>query len=173
MTPLSNAENLLARLFAGLTEHTFLAELGIADTQLIDYVSRMLARFVHRDAIFAVRGPDGRRLEELVAMLLEAERKENQGNPRREIYRHAGDFALFWTGVYPEWFTTRAFAWKRDSLLDYREQGKRSYYLASTYADTPTQAEEAPVLRRLSDQFELCAFGLRQVRSHWEEAAVA
>ncbi len=28
--------------------------------------------------------------------------------------------------------------------------------------------EEAPVLRRLSQEFELCAYGLNQVRQEWE-----
>ncbi len=51
-----------------------------------------------------------------------------------------------------------------DHLIDYQLQGKRSYYLASTL-----DGDEAPVLRRLSDQFELCAFGLSRVRREWEK----
>lgn len=163
----------LVRLFAGLTEQTFMAELGLTDTHLIDYISQLLTRFLHRDAIFAVHGPMGRRLEELAAMMAEAERAENQGSARREIYRHMGDFALFWTGVYPEALRTRTAAASQDALVNYFETGKRSYFLASTYTDTPTQAEEAPVLRRLSDDFELCAYGLRRVRSCWETGANA
>jgi hypothetical protein len=50
--------------------------------------------------------------------------------------------------------------------VNYREQGKRSYYLASTL-----QGDEAPVLRRLADEFELCAFGLSRVRKEWEREA--
>ena len=30
--------------------------------------------------------------------------------------------------------------------------------------------QEAPVLRRLSDEFMLCAYGLNQVRREWEKA---
>ena len=56
---------------------------------------------------------------------------------------------------------------KKDHFIDYCEQGKRSYYIASTFADDPYR-EEAPVLRRLSEQFELCAYGLSQVRLEWE-----
>ena len=55
----------------------------------------------------------------------------------------------------------------KDSFIDYCEQGKRSYYIASTFADDPYR-EEAPVLRRLSEEFELCAYGLNQVRHEWE-----
>ena len=50
-----------------------------------------------------------------------------------------------------------------DHLVNFQEQGKRSYYLASTF-----EGDEAPVLRRLSVEFELCAFGLSRVRQEWE-----
>jgi hypothetical protein len=156
----------LRRLFSGLTEQTFIAELGLTDTRLIDYLSELLTRFIHRDSIFAVRDVGGRRLQELAGMALAAERDPLPRDARREIFRHMGDFALFWAGVYPE--ALRKQAAGKDALVDYSEQGKRSYYIASTYSDTPTQAEEAPVLRRLSAEFDLCAFGLRQVRSQWE-----
>ena len=42
-----------------------------------------------------------------------------------------------------------------DALVSYQQQGKRSYYLASTLSD---RKDQGYVLRRLSDQFELCAF---------------
>lgn len=163
----------LRNLFAGLTEHAFLAELGVADTELIAYLAELLARFVHRDAIFAVKGPGDQQIEELAAMLFEAERPENKGAKRRDIFRHVGDFALFWIGVFPEAIRRQRRRQSADALLDYAQQGKRSYYLASTYTDTPDQAHEAPVLRRLSDEFDLCAVGLRRVRSEWEHVGLS
>lgn len=159
--------------FAGLTEHTFISELGVADPGLIDYLTGMLTRFLHRDQIFALRGPQGRRLIELAEMMLEAERPAHKGEERREIFRHIGDFALFWTGVYPEALNAVRRSLRKDALLDYCEQGKRSYYIASTYTDTPEQAQEAPVLRRLSEEFDLCVYGLRKVRSQWAPCADA
>lgn len=163
----------LEQLFAGITEQTFIAELGVTDVPLVDYLSHLLSRFVHRDAIFAIRGPQGKRLIELAAMMVEAERGANQGDARREIYRHMGDFALFWTGVFPEALQSRSHRHSADMLVNYLEQGKRSYLLASNYIDTPKQAEEAPVLRRLSEEFEVCAMGLRKVRYSWEHAGRA
>ena len=50
-----NSEHPLRRLFAGLTEQTFLATLGIGDPPLIDYLSLLLARFIHMDAIYRLR----------------------------------------------------------------------------------------------------------------------
>ena len=155
----------LKRLFAALTEHTFQVEYGIADPPLVDYVSDMLVRFVRIDAIFRVRDIVGRRLDEVADMLIEAE--ECEADPRREIHRHIGDFTLFWTGVYPE-ALKQLRSWERkDALVDYREQGKRSYYIASTFDKAPWH-EQAPVLRRLSEQFELCSAGLHRVRQEWQ-----
>ena len=55
----------LRRLFAGLAEDAFLTTLGIADPPLIDYVSELLTRFVHFDAVNRLRDPHGRPLTEV------------------------------------------------------------------------------------------------------------
>ena len=44
-------EHPLRRLFAALAEQTFLETLGIGDPQLIDYLSALLSRFLHMDAV--------------------------------------------------------------------------------------------------------------------------
>jgi hypothetical protein len=154
-------------MFAGYTEHTFLERLGIGDPHLIDYLSALLTRFVHVDAICRISNVRGRRLEEVADMMLEAQSMPAQGRTRREIYRHIGDFTLFWTGVYPEALERLRSALRKDHFIDYCEQGKRSYFIASTFEGEPFK-EEAPVLRRLSLEFELCAYGLNQVRREWE-----
>jgi hypothetical protein len=158
----------LRDMFAAFTEQTFQVDLGIADTRLTDYLTDLLLRFIRYDAIFRFRSTIGRRLEDVAEMLFEAEQRT--GQPRREIYRHIGDFTLFWAGVYPEALSHLQAPDHRDHLLDYLEQGKRSYYIASTYQDNPYQ-DEAPVLRRLSEEFELCSVGLRRVRQEWEKPA--
>ena len=158
----------LRRLFAGLTEQTFVTTLGVADPPLTDYLSEMLSRFIHIDAVYRLRSGAGRRLEEVADMMLEAQALPPEGRTRREVHRHIGDFALFWTGVYPEALRRLRSLLRKDHFVDYCEQGKRSYYIASTFADDEYRAQ-APVLRRLSEQFELCAYGLNQVRREWEK----
>jgi hypothetical protein len=160
-------EHPIRRLFAGLTEHAFLDALGVADPPLTDYLSGLLSRFLHLDAIYRLQGIAGRRLEEVVDMVLEAEAMPPEGRTRREFHRHIGDFTLFWTGVYPETLRKLRSPLNRDHFIDYCEQGKRSYYIASTFEDDQFR-DEAAVLRRLSTEFELCAFGLTQVRREWE-----
>jgi len=161
-----NADHPLRRYFSGLTEHAFVDSLGMADPRLVDYLSLLLARFIHMDAAQRLQ-TGARTLEQVADMLLEAAALPT-GRTCREVHRHIGDFTLFWTGVYPESLQRLRSVLRKDRFIDYCEQGKRSYWIASTYADDP-YAEEAPVLRRLSEQFELCAWGLRQVRKEWEQ----
>src|SRR5436309_15999847 len=164
-----NPDHPLRRLFAGLTEHAFMETLGMADPRLVDYVSLLLSRFLHIDALHRLRSAADRRLADVADMLMEAEALPAQGRTNREVHRHIGDFTLFWTGVYPEALKRLRSVLRKDHFIDYCEQGKRSYYVASTYEADPYR-DEAPVLRRLSEQFELCAFGLSKVRQEWEKS---
>jgi hypothetical protein len=156
----------LRRLFAGLTEHTFVTTLGVADPRLTDYLSDLLSRFIHIDALYRLRNLRGKRLEEVAAMMIEAEALP-AGPTQREVHRHIGDFTLFWTGVYPEALQRLRSAIRMDHFIDYCTQGKRSYLIASTF-EADEYREQVPVLRRLSEDFELCAYGLNQVRRQWE-----
>jgi len=165
MAPVLSSADQLKRLFAALTEQTFQVEYGVADPPLIDYLADMLVRFVRLDAVFKVRDVMGRRLEEVAEMLIEAE--EREANPKREIHRHIGDFTLFWTGVYPEALKVLKRSELKDSLIDFSAQGKRAYYIASTIP-ADDQSAQPEVLGKLSTQFELCSFGLHEVRQEWE-----
>jgi hypothetical protein len=168
MKPVFADGDSLRRVFAATTEHAFEVDLGLADPPLIDYLVDLLIRFVRMDAIFKIRDPRGRRLREVAEMMAEAEQR--QSNPQREVYRHIGDFSLFWAGVYPEALSRLKSPDRQDHLVDYFVQGKRSYYLASTFDQKPYD-REAPILRRLSEEFELCTYGLNRVRHLWEQEA--
>jgi hypothetical protein len=162
-----NADHPVRRYFSGLTEHAFIESLGVADPKLTDYLSVLLSRFIHMDSIYKLRSGTGKRLEEVADMLMEVEDMPPEGRTSREMHRHIGDFTLFWTGVFPEALKRLRSSLHKDHVIDYCEQGKRSYRIASTFEDEPYK-EESTVLRRLSDQFEICAFGLTQVRKEWE-----
>jgi hypothetical protein len=150
-----------------MTEQTFQARLGVADPVLIDYISDLLARFVRSDALYRIRSLAGRQLRELAEMMVEAE--ERVGDARREVHRHMGDFALFWTGVYPEALERMRGPLKKDHLVDYCHQGKRAYLIAGTIEASEEQGASSAVLIRLSHEFEMCAYGLREVRRQWED----
>jgi hypothetical protein len=156
----------LRDFFAGMAEFAFETRLGIADPPLIDYISDLLTRFVRYDALYSVRDVAGNRLHAVGQMLAEADARV--GDARREVHRHIGDFALFWTGVYPEALrhASGRLPMKEDRFIDYCQQGKRAYYIASTIPGE--KPEEQVLLERLSHEFELCAYGLTEVRKEWE-----
>ena len=164
--PHSPNRSTVERFFSGLSECIFQSKLGVADVQLVDYLSDMLLRFVRVDAIHKVRRPNGRPATEVFQMLCEAEKR--MGLARREVHRHIGDFTLFWSGMYPESLRKIQSHQSPDGFLDYCRQGKRAYAIAAEIEggeDRPS----SDVLHQLSDQFEMCAYGLREVRREWEE----
>ncbi len=163
-----NQRSPLRRLFQALVFRTFFLHLGVQDRALTEYLTDLLSRFVHVDQIFRLRDARGRRLREVAEMLAEAYRGPRLGPREREIHKHIGDFTLFWSGVYPEALRFFQAQTSRDHLLDYLEQGKRSYSLAARFDQGPLK-EEAAVLRRLSQEFESCVWGLHIVRQNWEK----
>lgn len=151
----------LRRYFAGITESTFQVHLGVADPSLVDYVSDLLVRFIRTDAMQRARTTTGRRINRIGEMFVEAEQRV--GEARRGLHCHIGDVALFWAGMYPEALRQRGTV---DCYEDYCIQGKRAYHIASTI-----ESEAAPpseILERLSSEFEMCCYGLREVRREIE-----
>lgn len=162
----------LRRLFASVSQRTFFGELGMPNPRLVDYVADLLTRFVHVDNLYRIRDARGRALDEVADMLLEGDVRLNARwfNREREVHRHVGDFTLFWTGAYPEALPRLRGPLRKDHLIDYVTQGKKSYAIAASFRHGP-YAEEAEVLAQLSDYFELCAYGLHRMREHWEAMA--
>ncbi|GAA5505681.1 hypothetical protein [Novipirellula caenicola] len=156
----------IERFFAGLSECIFLSKLGVADVQLVDYLSELLLRFVRVESLHRVRRPNGKPVTEVFQMVVEADRRV--GIARREVHRHIGDFTLFWSGMYPESLRRIQPETSPDGFVDYCRQGKRAYAIAAEIEG----GEDRPscdLLYRLSEQFELCAYGLREVRREIEE----
>lgn len=157
---------LLRRFFGGLAENTFQVELGVVDPPLIDYLTDLLTRFVHCERIYRIRDLAGKPLHEVAGMMNEAQQRI--GDARRETHRQIGDFTLFWTGVYPEALGRLREESRGGPLVDYREEGKKAYWIASTIRSDDADEATSAVLARLSRQYELCAYGLREIRRHWE-----
>jgi hypothetical protein len=146
----------------------FEEQLGYAEAGLTGYLGNMLARFARLDSLYRIRAQDGRRIHEVAEMLVEGDVRLNATSfeREREVHRHIGDYTLFWTGVFPE-SVPRLRAASRDVFIDYVLQGKESYYIVSTF-ELGRHRDEAPLFRRLSEEFELWMEGLRGVRDKWE-----
>ena len=150
------------RYFAGIAEATFQSNLGIVDPPLVDYVSGLLIRFVHNDMVHRIRGVSGRRMLSVPEMVVEA--SSRLGDAKRELHQHIGDFTLFWAGVYPEALNQS----DEEKFETYCSFGKRSYLLASEIESSREDLASSSLLERLSDRFDLCCYGLREVRRMWE-----
>lgn len=155
----------LRELFQALVDRTFQAQLGVREPELTSYVGNVLVDFVHQDRIYGIRNSQGKALEEVAEMLVEGDVQLEATSFEREraVHKHIGDFTLFWTGVYPEMLRFFRVSTRKDHLIDYVAQGRKSYGLASTFTHPPHE-QEAPVLKRLSEEFELCMVGLNMVR---------
>ena len=90
----------IQRFFTGLAEQTFEVKLGIVDPPLVDYLSELLVRCVRMEQLEGVRSPRGHTLHKLEQMVEEADARI--GTAKRRIHRNIGDFAMFWTGLFPE-----------------------------------------------------------------------
>jgi hypothetical protein len=149
MIPLVTSEDSLRRLFSALAEH----------------LVEMLVRFTRSAEMYRFRDVEGRRLVEVVDMVSEAGQRE--AKPKRELHRHIGDYTLFWTGVFPEALNNLQAVNHKDHLIDYEQQGRESYFIASKFEEDP-YGKEAPVLRRLSQDYDLVRFGLNRIRQDWD-----
>ena len=155
----------IQRYFAGLAENTFHSQLGVVDPPMIDYLTDLLIRSIRSDMVHRIRSVTGKPLMSVHEMVAEA--SERLGDAKRDLHLHIGDFTLFWAGIYPEAL--------RDGSHDssgrfetYCTFGKRSYRIASEIEAVSEDAPSGTLLERLSDRYDLCCYGLREVRRQWE-----
>lgn len=155
----------IQRYFAGLAENTFHSQLGVVDPPMIDYLTDLLIRSIRSDVVHRIRSVTGQPLMSVHEMVAEA--AERLGDAKRELHLHIGDFTLFWAGIYPE--ALREGDNESSGKFDtYRTFGKRSYRIASEIEAADKLAPPATLLERLSDHYDLCCYGLREVRRQWE-----
>ena len=165
---------MLRRLFGAVVERAFLHQMGVYEPGVTDYLADVLTEFAHMKHVYKVRDLQGKPLEEVADMLMQADVRlqATSFNREREVHKHIGDFTLFWGGVYPEALPRLQSRWRKDHLLDYVQQGKNSYAIAASF-DYGEYRPQAPILRRLSDEFELCLYGLSLVRREIDNLAQA
>lgn len=171
MRPAIRSDHPIRGLFSGLVENAFFTELGFCEPRLTTYLCDLMVDFLHVDRLDVLRSAFGRSLEQMAAILalkhdvapLSLEQRD------RLMYRHIGDFALFWTGIFPEHLRSRR---SGDLLCAYVEQGKRSY-AACARLSQDLDVPPPTLLNSLSEEFETCVHGLGLVRRSWQHAGGA
>lgn len=140
------------------------------DIEVARYIASLLVDFTHVDSLYRVRNAKGKRLEEVAEMLMES-------NPvlegrsffyEREVRKHVGDYTLFLSGLFPEYVSRLPRRGRgADAFIDYMQAGKESYRVVASFDQFEFQ-QIAPLFRRMSERFELCVFGLNQVKTELE-----
>ena len=164
-----NTDSHPIRRYFAVEIHKALHEVGLCEQDVEAYLSHMLVNFLHNDTIYSIRDASGHRLEAVVDMLVEGDIRLNANSfdRERQVHKHIGDFLLFWSGLFPEFLKTMKHVSHRDVGLDIVKQGQQSYFVASTFEHDP-YTSEAPVLLKLSTQFEGYQRGLSVVRESFE-----
>jgi hypothetical protein len=168
----ADPERSLRDLFGNLVWKHFFSDAGVEQPRIAGYVSDLLADFVHMDNLYRIHGAAGQRLDDVGEMLVESNPllEAPSFDRERAVRKHVGDFTLFMTGLFPENVAhIRSSKQVRpQSFVDFVKAGKESYAVVSCF-DQGEYRDEAPLFRQLSDQFELCIFGLNMVKRDLEE----
>jgi hypothetical protein len=149
----------LGRFFRSSTESAFDA-VGVRDGEIIEYVWKMLLRFVHVDQLFRKSCKTGGRMEHVMDFLTEAQGMENTST--RELKKQMGDVCLFFTGLYPE-----NLEYRKKNPQFYVSQGKAAYYHV---AEIDALRPSARFFRKLTDRFEECVMALHVEREFMHDS---
>jgi hypothetical protein len=162
----------LQDLFQDLVGRHYAEEIGIRDPQVVAYVSHLLAEFCEAEQLFKIHDLNNRPLDDLGAMMLESDPVYGPApsfDRERQVRKHIGDYALFFTGMFPESVNhLRLRRHRLENLLDWMKAGKESYYIVSKFEDFE-YAKVAPLFACLSQNFESCVYGLNMVKNELQE----
>jgi hypothetical protein len=150
----------------------FFEDVRLEEPQVATYVAAVLADFVRTESLHRIRNVQGKPLEDVGEMLVESNPllEAASFDREREVRKHVGDYTLFMTGLFPE-NVARIQKTRRpplDAFVDFVQAGKESYAVVSSFNQFEYK-EEAPLFRRLSENFELCVVGLNLVKQDLAE----
>jgi hypothetical protein len=163
--------NPLHQFFTAMVEHNY-DEIGVRSVEVQIYVATLLTEFCEAENLYKIKSVDGRALCDVGEMLLESDPVYGTApsfDRERQVRKHIGDYALFYTGMFPESLNAQRLRRSRmESLVDFVKAGKESYYIVSKFEHFE-YAKVAPLFRRMSQEFEQLVYGLNQVKNELEE----
>jgi len=154
-------------LFTELVTRNLTWEARRADAGLAEYISGLLVDFTHTENLYRIRNASGKRLEDVGEMLIESNPliEGRSFDYERLVRKHIGDYTLFLTGLFPEYVARLPRKpFRVDAFVDYMKAGKESYGVVAAF-NLFEYRNESRLFAALSDQFELCVFGLNQVKN--------
>jgi hypothetical protein len=162
----------LHKIFSSLVWRHFFSDVRLEEPEIATYVSGLLTEYVRTDNLYGIKNAAGEHIDDIGQMLLESNPLLGAASfdREREVRKHVGDYALFMTGLFPESMarSRRAKQVSLGGFLDLVKVGKESYAIVSSF-DQFEYRDEAPLFRMLSENFEMCIFGLNLVKHDLEE----
>jgi hypothetical protein len=161
----------LQQLFNHVVERNY-EEVGVRQAEVHAYVANLLTEFCEAENLYKIKSADGRSLTDLGEMLLESDPIYGPApsfDRERQVRKHIGDYALFFSGMFPESLNRHRLRRQRlEGFLDFVKAGKESYYIVSKFEHFE-YAKVAPLFRRMSEEFERMVYGLNQVKNELQE----
>lgn len=136
-------------VFYLLVRHALL-ETGIDDRTLADYMAALLLEFGREDRAFKVAAADPERVHYLVDLMAAADTPD--GRRQFLVRAHLGEYALWLTGIFPDYVTARVERRGAPGLRYFEEMGATGYRMA---AGSPLASEHGvdDLYRTAADAF--------------------
>lgn len=113
-------------LFNVLLRRTLHEHRDKVDRSIINYIANLLSLFVRTERLYRVSPEDEQMHDYLFSMIEEAENADERR--RFLIHAHIGNFALFLTGMFPEWIAHRHRHGRRTVDLKFYTDFGRAYF---------------------------------------------
>lgn len=115
-------------VFYLLVRHALL-ETGIDDRTLADYLAALLVEFGREDRAFRVSAADPDQVHYLVDLMAAADTPD--GRRQFLVRAHLGEYALWLSGIFPDYVTARVQRRGAPGLRYYEEMGATGYRMAA------------------------------------------
>ncbi len=162
----------LEKFFVEIVGEHYAQQIGIRDPQIVHYVAHLLTEFCEVEQLHKIRDVAGKPLTDVGEMMMESNPVYGPApsfDRERQVRKHIGDYALFFTGMFPESINHLRLRKQRvENFIDWIKTGKESYYIVSKF-DCFEYTNVAPLFASLSSHFEQCVYGLNQVKNELQE----
>ncbi|HUW97685.1 MAG TPA: hypothetical protein VMV40_02425 [Acidiferrobacter sp.] len=147
----------LYQFFHRHIQHGF-GRAGIAEPTTVAYVSDLLTRFAHTDALYPINDSEQRPLTTLVQFLVEQRAAQAKGHGHdMVVVRHLAEYTLFMSGFFRDRLRARG------QLSYYADHGRSAF---GQSADLEKNTGQARVYWRLQHDFGRVAETLDDIRHH-------
>jgi len=130
------------------------------DRKIVNYLANLLALFVHSDRMHRVERDDAQGQQYIIDLIKESETVDT--DRRFLIFAHIGNYALFVTGLFPQWIEYRYRYKRRPVDLQYFIDFGRAYFHRASGHPRARELGLEDVFLQLSTVFD----GYRVVLNH-------